>query len=194
MEPITFADLIRLTVAIVLFDADDLRAFGKQFARIGHAQAFHETALQCHLFCGIPRTLSALDILADAGMKLSEKDVQPGTPEEGAQLFDRIYGDGADKVREHLESLSPSFAAFIRDHAYGAVLSRGELGAGARELLAVAALAVTGHERQLASHVRGAVRCGARIEDVRMTIDEVAPRLDADALERVRAIVERFGA
>ena len=50
------------------------------------------------------------------------------------------------------------------------------LGADRRELLAVCALAALGQERQLASHVRGAVRCGATADEVRSALDAVAAR------------------
>ena len=142
MEPIEFADLIRLTAAIVLHDVEALREFARRFGRLGHADVFHETALQCHLFCGFPRTLSALDVLRDAGMKLKDPGFDDPAEGSGAELFDRIYGDGSSPVRDHLASLSPTFATWIADHAYGRVLARPGLRAVERECLAVVALVV----------------------------------------------------
>jgi hypothetical protein len=192
MEPIAFADLIRLTAAIVLHDVEALVEFAKRFGRIGHAEVFHEVAMQCHLFCGFPRTLSALDVLRDAGMELKDPGFDDPAEGEGAELFDRIYGDGADRVRAHLAGLSPTFATWISEHAYGRVLSRPGLSPAERECLAVVALAATGHDRQLASHVRGAVRCGANPLDVQGMIDRLDGIIPPDRLERARAIAGHF--
>lgn len=192
MEPIEFADLIRLTAAIVLHDVDALRDFAKRFHRIGHADVFHEAVLQCHLFCGFPRTLAALDVLRDAGMRLRDPEFDEPPADAGAGLFDRIYGEGSGRVREHLKGLSPTFADWIAEHAYARVLARPGLGAVERECLAVVALAATGHDRQLASHVRGAVRCGARPDDVIEVVDLLDGLIPAARLERAREVARRF--
>ncbi len=192
MDPIEFADFVRLTVAIVLHDEAALREFGKRFARFGHVHEFHEVALQSHLFCGFPRTLASLDVLRDAGLVLQDPGYEAPAEGAGAELFDTIYGEGADKVRTHLEGLSPDFSSWIAGHAYQTVLARPGLPAAGRELLAVAALAATGHDRQLASHVRGAVRLGARPEDVMQTIDLLAGQIPETRVERAREIAERF--
>lgn len=192
MEPLEFTDLIRLTVAIVLHDQEALVEIGDKLKRIGHAEPIHETVLQCHLFCGFPRTLAALDVLREAGLKVADPGFAAPEEAKGQGLFDTIYGDGAGRVRKHLETLSPTFAGWIANHAYGAVLARPGLSPMERECLAVAALAATGHGRQLASHARGAVRCGARPEDVKMTVETLEGRILPERLERAREIVSRF--
>ena len=190
--------LVQLTAAVVRFDEPALRAFAEEHAAESASVELRETLLQAHLFCGFPRTLAALDALRVAGLSLSEPAVVPprlpldDERARGAELFDRIYGDGADDVRTHLVALDPAFARWIGDHAYGRVLSRPALGASTRELLAVAALVATGHDRQLASHVRGAVRCGARSEDVDAVLDAIAEDVPAENMERARQVVSRF--
>lgn len=192
MEPIEFADFVRLTVAIVLHDEAALREFGRRFARFGHVHEFHEVALQSHLFCGFPRTLASLDVLRDAGLVLKDPGYDAPAEGAGAELFDAIYGDGAEKVRSHLNGLSPDFSSWIASHAYQAVLARPGLPAAVRELLAVVALAATGHDRQLASHVRGAVRLGARPEDVLQTIALLEGQIPPERVERAQEIAQRF--
>ncbi|MGK0482625.1 MAG: alkylhydroperoxidase/carboxymuconolactone decarboxylase family protein YurZ [Planctomycetota bacterium] len=192
MEPIEFADLARLTAAIVCHDVEALREFGKRFARLGHAPEFHEVLLQCHLFCGFPRTLAGLDLLRDAGMQLKDPGFDDPAGGAGKELFDKIYAGDADRVRDHLAGLSPTFATWIADHAYGRVLAREGLSPVERECLAVVALAATGHDRQLASHVRGAVRCGARPEDVMNVLDFVDGAIPEERLKRAREIAGRF--
>lgn len=200
-------DLVRLVTAVVLADEDALCAFAAEHGGERDDTALREALLQAHLFCGFPRTLSALDTLRAAGLVLAPPidapiDAPIDTVAEalepdaerarGAELFDRIYADGAEGVRAHLTALDPTFASWIAEHAYGRVLSRPGLDAGARELLAVAALAATGHERQLASHVRGAVRCGATPAEVEATMDAIATLVRQDRLVRARQVVARF--
>ena len=56
-----------------------------------------------------------------------------------------------------MESLNPDLSAWILEDGYGKVLSRKGLKPAERELIAVAMLAALGWERQLESHVRGAL-------------------------------------
>ena len=61
-----------------------------------------------------------------------------------------------------------------------------------RELLAVAALIATGQDRQLASHARGSIHCGATREEVLAVPAVIADLVDPARLERGRAVLERF--
>ena len=192
MEPIEFADFVRLTVAIVLHDEEALREFGRRFARFGHVPQLHEVALQSHLFCGFPRTLASLDVLRDAGLTFKDPGFDAPPQGAGAELFDTIYGDGAERVRTHLDELSPDFAGWVAGHAYQTVLARPGLSPAERELLAVVALSATGHDRQLASHVRGAVRCGVPAAGVIHTIDMLDGLIMPERAKRAREIANSF--
>ena len=86
----------------------------------------------------------------------------------------------------------PDYARWIAAHAYGEVLSRPGLSAARRELLAVAALVATGQDRQLASHSRGAVHCGASREEVFDVLEAIADFVRPERLERARAVLSRF--
>jgi 4-carboxymuconolactone decarboxylase len=61
---------------------------------------------------------------------------------------------------------------------YGRVLSRPGLDAARRELCTIAQIAALGAERQLHSHLRGAVNAGAAPEVVEAVIAVVGPDLD----------------
>ena len=115
-----------------------------------------------------------------------------GSPGAGRELFDRIYGDGADGVRDHLRSLDSDLADLVAGHAYGSVLSRDGLDARDRELLAVVMLAATGHDRQLASHARGAIRCGAEPQEVTAALDAVEDLVPSARMQRARDVTARF--
>jgi len=193
--------LARLGVAVVLHDVEALRGIARALAAEARAsrdeEALRETLLQCHVFCGFPRALAAMDVLRDAGWRperpTGDESGDPDDPaSRGAGLFDTIYGKNADGVRAHLEGLDPAFARWIAEHAYGRVLTRPGLDAASRELLAVALLAALGHDRQLASHARGAVRCGAQPVEVRDVIDAAADLMPEGFPERAHEIVDRF--
>ena len=88
----------------------------------------------------------------------------------------------------------PDFARWILEHAYGRVLARPGLSADRRELLAVAALAALGQDRQLASHARGAVRCGASVAEVLAALECLRGLVPDERRLAARRVVERFAA
>ncbi|QDU68903.1 Carboxymuconolactone decarboxylase family protein [Planctomycetes bacterium Pla86] len=188
-------ELIELTVFAVLGRWDDLAALrGRPGVRPD--RRWREALLQTHLFAGFPRIVEAFGVLGRAG-GLGQPDpdetlAEPDLPERGRALFDRIYGSRADRVRAELQGHHADFAAWVEGHAYGRVLTRPGLPAAQRELLAVAALTALGQDRQLASHARGAVACGADPEEVHGVVEAVAPHVDPHDLERARKVVARF--
>jgi alkylhydroperoxidase/carboxymuconolactone decarboxylase family protein YurZ len=112
--------------------------------------------------------------------------------ENGRALFERIYREDAPAVRAMLERHHPDFARWIEQHAYGRVLARPGLSPDRRELLAVAALSALGQERQLASHARGALRCGATRAEIDEVLDCAADLIEPERLVKARRVVERF--
>ncbi|MCZ6596831.1 MAG: carboxymuconolactone decarboxylase family protein [Planctomycetota bacterium] len=188
--------LARLSVAICLGDWELVRSLRGECGPGEPDRAWREAVLQVHLFAGFPRVVRALDVLAEAGglgaLEDGEADWEPDDFERGRALFERIYADGAERVRAGIDAQHPVFGRWIEGHAYGRVLSRPGLAADRRELLAVACLAALGQERQLASHVRGAVRCGAAADEPGGVLDAIADLLGDEALERSRRVVERF--
>ena len=193
------ARLVRLFAAMVAFDSDALRRIRREAPAGEPDRAWREVVLMAHLFCGFPRTLSALAVLqGEGGLGAASPDAESAEmesdvdPARGVAFFERIYGDGTDAVRGSLRDYHPELEAWVLEHAYARVLARPGLDAAARELCAVAALAIQGHDRQLASHVRGAVRCGATADQVRAVIDLCEEWIDGEHLERARSVVERF--
>ncbi len=145
-----------------------------------------------HLFAGFPRALSALEALRAArSRRSSASSVDRARPEAGRRAFERIYGLQADPVRRLLRDLDPCVARWIRDHAYGRVLSRPGLPLRDRECLAVAALVATHQEKQLVSHVRGAERSGASVRAILACARAGARRLPRASRARLLATVER---
>lgn len=193
--PPTLARLVDLSTAVVVGDWDALRRLRLEAPAGEPNRAWREAALQAHLFAGFPRLVEALGVLEAAG-GLGEPEPDELAPQgdvlgRGEALFARIYGPKAPRVRRTLERYHPLLGAWILGHAYGDVLSRPGLSARERELLAVAALAATDQGRQLASHARGAVRCGATAEEVVAALQAVRARLAPGRFERLLRVVEK---
>lgn len=127
--------------------------------------AIEETLLQCVLFCGFPRVISAFGHLnkgwptetEPSGGALPEADQIPA----GDKLFQAIYGKHDAAVRGMLKSCHHELHDFVLESAYGRILSRPNLTSRARELIAAAVLAAQSQERQFAGHARGALHLGA---------------------------------
>ena len=195
MERAKLLRLARLGTAIVLGEWEVVREVRASAPAGEPDREWREAVLQTHLFGGFPRLVEAYGHLADAGglgQAAADEHEASGSVERGAQLFDRIYGEGADPVRAMLTEHSPDYAAMIAEHAYGRVLSRPGLDAASRELIASCALAALGQDRQLASHARGALRCGARFDALVDCLDVVRDLMTDERHERALRIAERF--
>jgi 4-carboxymuconolactone decarboxylase len=184
------------SVAIVLGRWDELAALRRAAPPGEPDRRWREALLQAHLFAGFPRVVEASEVIAQAGgLGRPEPDELAPMGErfaEGRALFERIYAENAAEVRASLEGYHPLLARWIEGHAYGRVLSRAGLAPHVREILAVACLVALGQERQLASHVRGALRLGAAEAELEDALDAIAYLVPADVLERGRRVVERF--
>jgi alkylhydroperoxidase/carboxymuconolactone decarboxylase family protein YurZ len=186
--------LVRLFAACVLGNWSEVRALRRSAVDGEPDRRWREALLMVHVFAGFPRGVETFDALAAVGGvgTPGPEELVDTTPGGGNELFARIYADATDDVRRHLDRHQPLFARWVLEHAYGRVLARPGLAADRRELLACAALAVLGQDRQLAGHARGAVRCGATPEEVADVLDAVADLASSERIDAARAIVERF--
>ncbi len=191
---------VRLSLAVCAGDWEALRAVRAELAPDGLDRALREALLQTHLFAGFPRLVEAWEVLAEAGGVGAPTDDEgaPEPPEAerqraGAALFETIYGDNAKPVSARLEGFHPHLAAWIESHAYGRVLTRPGLEPRRRELYACACLAAAGQDRQLASHVRGALRVGAARDELAEVFELVRACGGSDeCLRRATAVLARF--
>jgi 4-carboxymuconolactone decarboxylase len=74
---------------------------------------------------------------------------------------------------------------------YGKVLSRPGLDLKTRELCIVAACAAAGQQRQLHSHLHGALNSGATPDEVVATLDALSDLVGDGDAARYRALLDR---
>lgn len=164
-----------------------------------------ETALQVVAYGGFPRAIELLTHIGPPGddahaARVDARDERTSDERRaaGRAVFERVYARQSDDVLAGLDALAPHFSRWVLDQAYGAILSRGHLSLGERELFAVAALALAGLPAPLGSHVRGALRNGSTptaVEDIlRCCLLLADPRgrtVTAQALDRLSRNVYR---
>ncbi|RIH86539.1 4-carboxymuconolactone decarboxylase [Meiothermus luteus] len=85
-----------------------------------------------------------------------------------------IWGENFRAIEESLSGVDPDLYAYIRDFAYEEVLARPGLDLKTRELLAITSLIALGAPKEIATHLEGALRCGASEQEVREAIIQSA--------------------
>jgi 4-carboxymuconolactone decarboxylase len=147
---------------------------------VAHAQ-FYEVVLQSYLFLGFPRMLGAAEHLGQhfqpAGKESMLQKISAEESgawfEDGIQLCRRVYSDSYLSLKQKVEALAPEVFRWMVIEGYGKVLSRPGLSMVDRELAIVACLMIENREKQLLSHIKGAVNVGASRDLVRHVIDDV---------------------
>jgi 4-carboxymuconolactone decarboxylase len=132
--------------------------------------AAEESARMLMLHAGYPAALEGVRVLSEVwpGRARRSREGDPARwMRRGDDLCRRVYGPVYERLIRNVRRLHPDLARWMVEQGYGRVLSRPGLDAPTRELVAVAVLAAGGWERQLVSHLRGAVRMGAVRTEVR---------------------------
>jgi 4-carboxymuconolactone decarboxylase len=153
-----------------------------------------ELLLQSYLFAGFPRTLNAMR----EWRRLHPNPAAPadaGTPDDWKAAGERtcavVYGRFYDRLRENIRQLHGALDEWMIVEGYGKVLSRPGLDLPRRELCIVAACAAAGQERQLHSHLHGALNAGAAPAAVTQTLDALEGVVSASGLETARLLWAR---
>ncbi len=149
-----------------------------------------ELVLQTYLFAGFPRTLNGMRLWRRASNRVPDSK-DPDFAETLASLWtsrgeetcENVYGTLYKRLRANIRSLHPALDAWMID-LYGRVLGRPGLDLKRRELCIVAACAALEQDRQLHSHLHGAINAGASPEEVDDTLRIVAPRIGTESSHR----------
>ena len=138
----------------------------------------YEALLQNYLFAGYPSAILSLKQLKEnypakrlgkaADMNLYH------FRKIGVTNCQRVYGKKSEKLINNVKHFSPDLAEWLVLEGYGKVLGRKGLSFKERELCVVAVLTVLGFEDQLYSHINGAFRAKASIEEIRKVIENLS--------------------
>lgn len=147
-----------------------------------------ELVLQTYLFAGFPRTLNGMRLWRRASNRVAEAPDLEETlatrwTRRGEQTCETVYGSLYKRLRANIRSLHPALDSWMID-LYGRVLGRPGLDLKRRELCIVAACAALEQDRQLHSHLHGALNAGATAEEIDDTLRIVAPRMGAESSHR----------
>ena len=165
-----------------------------------------ELILQSHLFNGFPRTLNAAREWrrqcplrpASAASELSAAPRDAGDVEHvnewrtrGESTCAAVYDGMYDKLRLNVRDLHPLLDEWMIVDGYGKVLGRPGLDLPRRELCIIAACAATGQDRQLHSHLHGALNVGVDAATVYETLEALAPGLAPERARAARLLLDR---
>jgi len=147
-----------------------------------------ELVLQTYLFAGFPRTLNGMRLWRRASNRVVEtadfeESLSSLWTSRGEKTCEDVYGTLYKRLRANIRSLHPALDTWMID-LYGRVLGRPGLDLKRRELCIVAACAALEQDRQLHSHLHGALNAGASPEEVDETLRIVAPRMSAESSHR----------
>ena len=157
-----------------------------------------EVILQSYLFAGFPRALNA----AREWRRASGRPAPAGDEGEdhgraaewaarGERTCEVVYGPFYRRLRHNIRSLHPALDAWMIVDGYGKVLSRPQLDLRRRELCVVAACAAARQDRQLHSHLYGALHAGSDGEELRQVLESLDDLVPRDDLERYHLLLRR---
>jgi 4-carboxymuconolactone decarboxylase len=194
----SIVELIRVAAAIAGLDEQSLRQVMETAAPRTDPALMEEVILQSYLFAGFPRALNAARIWRSlVGPPSASAAAESGGVTEwrarGEKTCRVVYGGAYERLRENIRELHPLLDEWMIVDGYGKVLSRPGLDLQTRELCIIAACAASGQQRQLHSHLRGALNAGAPIEAVESALDCLTDIVPADRLASYKLLFARVG-
>ncbi len=187
--------LVRLAAALSAGSESDVRVQLQQASTSTPAIWIEELLLQTYLFAGFPRALNGMrewrrlskDIAAPAN-DAGDTSVRA----DGEATCARVYGDMYDRLRVNIRALHPLLDEWMIVEGYGKVLSRPELDLPRRELCIIAACAAAGQDRQLQSHLHGALNTGVSTATVSAALQSLHGVVAAELLTRAINLWQRI--
>src|SRR5215208_4310089 len=183
--------LVQIAAAIAGADESTTRQVMERAVSIADNSKVEEVILQSYLFAGFPRTLNAARIWRTAsGTSAPPDDAEArlsnasAWEQRGQDTCRTVYGESYEMLRQNIRALHPALDTWMIADGYGKVLSRPGLDLKTRELCIVAACAASAQQRQLHSHLHGALNAGATVAEIEGALQALASLLDADELAR----------
>jgi len=192
------ASLVRLSGAIAAGTEPQIRDALARAAADCRPEWVEEVVLQSYLFAGFPRALNAArEWRRISGRRAPATDEDedfgnaPRWRTEGERTCATVYGPFYERLRHNIRELHPALDAWMIVEGYGKVLSRSALDLKRRELCIVSACATARQDRQLHSHLHGAIHAGASSAEVAAVLDAVADLVGADGSRQYQQLLTR---
>jgi 4-carboxymuconolactone decarboxylase len=110
----------------------------------------------------------------------------------GMQIRREVLGDAhVDRAQANTSPMTRPFQEFITRTAWGEVWARPELDRRTRSCVTLAVLATLGHERELATHVRGALRNGLDATEIAEVLLHTAVYAGVPAANAALAVAQQ---
>jgi 4-carboxymuconolactone decarboxylase len=194
--------LVRLSAVICSADEirvrDELQSVVDAALGAEAAECVEELILQSYLFAGLPRALNAMrEWRRVSGRRAPAADDDAARADTGAwrergeMTCAQVYGRFYERLRHNIADLHPALDEWMIVEGYGKVLGREGLDLRRRELCIIAACAVQQQDRQLHSHLHGALNVGATIDEVDATLHAIRDLLPDDEWDRVVRLWKR---
>jgi len=191
--------LVRLSGAIAGGSEADVRANATACRQGVDPVWVEEVILQSYLFAGLPRTLNAMREWRRLSGRVAPVEDEGANAERrvaewrarGEETCAAVYADMYDRLRVNIAALHPALDAWMVVEGYGKVLGRPQLDLMRRELCIVAMCAVAKQDRQLQSHLHGALNVGATPEQVAGSLVAVGDMVGKTGLTRALAMLKR---
>jgi 4-carboxymuconolactone decarboxylase len=186
--------LIRLSATITTGSELEIRNAIVEFS--GHIPAgwVDELILQSYLFAGFPRALNAMRewrrVAPEPVRRAVDQDLVMWRS-EGQETCAAVYGAMYGRLRENIRALHPALDEWMITEGYGKVLSRPGLDLPRRELCIVAACAAAGQDRQLHSHLHGALNVGVSPAAIGDAVEVIAALVGGDRAQSLRLLWAR---
>ena len=189
-------ELVRFAAAIAQGDEPELRERVRSLRMAQVPVAWvEELLLQSILMCGYPRALVAIaGWRRFSGVRAPMSDPDAGYEQaadwtrRGEATCEVVYGVNYEKLRDNVRDLHPAVDLWMITEGYGRTLSRPGLDLMRRELCTVAQTAVLETERQLHSHLKGALNAGADPMQIEGVLSVVNPMLSFDSWKKVKEL------
>lgn len=193
--------IVRISAAIAAGSEAAVRRELEAGARVAASVVVDEVVLQSYLFAGFPRALNAARAWRVLHPATDPRVTEPAAGdrverwrERGEQTCRIVYGDSYEKLRDNVRALHPDLDEWMIVDGYGKVLGRPGLDLKRRELAVVAACAASGQQRQLHSHLHGALNAGASEPEISATLDAISDLVPPKDVAGYRQLLEKIHA
>ena len=191
-------ELIALAALISCADEPTVRqALATASARVPSLWV-DELIVQSYLFAGFPRALNAARewrrVSPEPAPARDESDDVEAVSvwrDRGVATCSAVYGAMYDKLRVNVRELHPALDSAMLVEGYGKILGRPGLDLRRRELCIMAACAASGADRQLHSHLHGALNVGVSRSALIQAVDSLLPIVGAERTRTTRLLLAR---